>query len=164
MIRRCLLLVVLAGALAAPAAADPPCPAPSATANPDPVSIAAPKATLHVRVADTPAVQEYGLMCVRSMPAHTGMIFVFPYGDARQSFWMKNTLIPLDMVFVRENGRVDSVAADVPATTTATPNDEIPTRLGMGAYVIELNAGEAAADGIVAGARLDVSHVPKAKS
>jgi uncharacterized membrane protein (UPF0127 family) len=164
MMRTSLALVVLAGALAAPAVADPACPAPTATANPEPVSIVAPKAVLHVRVAATPAVQEYGLMCVRSLPAHTGMIFVFPNGDTRQSFWMKNTLIPLDMVFVHENGRVDSVAADVPATTVTTPDDEIPTRVGVGAYVIELNAGEAASDGILAGTHLDVSHVPKVRS
>jgi uncharacterized membrane protein (UPF0127 family) len=75
---------------------------------------------------------------------------------------MKNTLIPLDMVFVRQDGRVDSVAANVPATTVTTPQDQIPTRTGTGAYVIELNAGEAAADGIVPGATLDLRHVPKA--
>jgi uncharacterized membrane protein (UPF0127 family) len=76
---------------------------------------------------------------------------------------MKNTLIPLDMVFVRKNGRVDTVAANVPSTTPATTDLDIPWRYGIGTYVIELAAGEAARDGIVRGARLDVSRVGPSK-
>jgi uncharacterized membrane protein (UPF0127 family) len=90
------------------------------------------------------------------------MIFVFQQ-TAAQEFWMKNTLIPLDMVFVRANGRVDSVAANVPSTTTDTADLDIPWRYGTGSYVIELAAGEAAKAGIVRGTQLDLRRAGKAK-
>lgn len=143
------------------AAAQAPCsPQPVRGA---PVDVIAPQATLHLRVADDPATREYGLMCVLALAVHTGMIFVFPGGDLPQEFWMKNTLIPLDMVWVRADGRVTTVAADVPATTVDTPDEAIPRRSGVGTFVIELAAGEAARDGIKAGAKLDVSRLGRAK-
>ena len=143
--------------------AEVSCPAPTATTDPSPIVVVAPKASLSVRVANTAVTREYGLMCVRSLAPRSGMIFVFSDGDQRRSFWMKNTLIPLDMVFVRKGGRVDSVSSNVPATTVATNELDIPWRYGVGTYVIELAAGEATRDGIVAGSHLDVSHVGSSK-
>jgi uncharacterized membrane protein (UPF0127 family) len=164
MIRTALLAAFLiAAATPAAFADDATCPAPTATTNPQPITITAPKAALAVRVANTYATREYGLMCITSLAPHTGMVFVFSDGDLRRSFWMKNTLIPLDMVFVRKNGRVDTVAANVPSTTPATTDLDIPWRYGIGTYVIELAAGEAARDGIVRGAHLDVSRVGPSK-
>jgi uncharacterized membrane protein (UPF0127 family) len=163
MIRSVLCLALLVAAAGGVARADTPCPAPSATPNPVPIAVAAPKATLELRVANTWPTKEYGLMCVTSLAPHAGMIFVFSGGDRRQSFWMMNTLIPLDMVFVRANGRVDSVAANVPSTTTDTADLDIPWRYGTGSYVIELAAGEAAKAGIVRGTELDLHRAGKAK-
>jgi uncharacterized membrane protein (UPF0127 family) len=133
------------------------------TANPVPVQVRAPDALLELRVADTITKREYGLMCVRSLPIHTGMIFVYRDGDNMRSYWMKNTLIPLDMIWVLKNGRVDTVHANVPSTTVDTPDEKIPTRTGTGSYVIELAAGEAARAGIKPGAMLDVGSVPPSK-
>jgi uncharacterized protein len=133
------------------------------TANPVPVHVRAPDATLELRVADTIAKREYGLMCVRGLPTHTGMIFVYKDGDNLRTYWMKNTLVPLDMIWVLKNGRVDTVAANVPSTTVDTPDDKIPQRSGTGTFVIELGAGEAAKAGIRHGAQLDVSAVPPGK-
>jgi uncharacterized protein len=133
------------------------------SANPVPVHVRAPAEVLELRVADTVSKREYGLMCVRALPARTGMIFVFPDGDNFRDFWMKNTLIPLDMVFVSKNGLVNDVRANVPATKVDTPDDKIPHRDGTGSYVIELGAGEAARAGITKGAMLDVSAVGPGK-
>ena len=156
MIRLLAALALAAAILPAVAGAETPCPAPSVTPNPVPVKIAAPKATLALRVANTWPTREYGLMCVRDLAPHTGMIFVFSGGDQSRPFWMKNTLIPLDMIWVRKNGIVSHIEANVPSTTTDTPEVAIPNRLGVGTYVIELAGGEAALDGIVRGTHLNV--------
>ena len=81
------------------------------------------------------------------------MIFVFP-GDGPVSFWMKDTLVPLDMIFVAPDGTVRSIAKRVPTVPLAMPDEDIPLEQGVAKYVIELPAGEAYADGIVAQKRL----------
>jgi uncharacterized membrane protein (UPF0127 family) len=133
------------------------------TANPMPVHVRAPRAVLELRVAATISQKEYGLMCVRALAPHAGMIFVYNDGDNLRDYWMKNTLIPLDMIWVSKNGRVDTVHANVPSTTVNTPDDKIPHRSGVGSYVIELGAGDAKRAGIRPGALLDVSDVPPGK-
>lgn len=133
------------------------------SANPVPVHVKAPFEVLELRIADTMLKREYGLMCVHTLPARTGMIFVFSDGDNYRDFWMKNTLIPLDMVFVSKSGLVNDVRANVPATKVDTPDERIPHRDGTGSYVIELAAGEAARAGISKGTILDVSAVGSGK-
>jgi uncharacterized membrane protein (UPF0127 family) len=122
---------------------------PSAQHLPTLVAIA-PKATLRLQVAKTDLQREIGLMNVTALPEHTGMVFVFPQ-DGPVAFWMKDTLIPLDMVFVGSDGRVRSVAARVPIVPLAMPDENIPLERGNAKYVIELSSGEAEQDGIVAG-------------
>ena len=125
------------------------------------VIVHAPKADLRLEVAATEAQREYGLMNRTSLAAHTGMIFVFP-ADTPVQFWMKNTLVPLDMVFVAADGTVRSVDANVPVVSPSLPDSSIPLENGAGKYVIELPAGEAAKDGILAGTKLDLADVPEA--
>ena len=117
------------------------------------VVVAAPNAKLTLAVAATSATRELGLMCVTRLRPRTGMIFVFSR-SGEWDFWMKNTLISLDMIWVAADGTVKSVAANVPPSTLRTPDEDVARRSGDGLYVIELSAGEAAADQIVAGAKL----------
>jgi uncharacterized membrane protein (UPF0127 family) len=120
------------------------------------ITLGAPSAPLKLAVANDQTSRELGLMCVLRLQPHVGMIFVFDQ-DSKQEFWMKNTLIPLDMVWVRADGTVDTVAANVPKSTRDTPDDDVARRSGFGKYVIELGAGEAATDGITVGSTLKVA-------
>lgn len=117
------------------------------------VTVHAPKATLKLQMATTEHEREVGLMNVTKLEPHTGMVFVFPQ-DGDVQFWMKDTLIPLDMVFVGANGDVTGVAVNVPVVPADTPDEQIPRRNGTGMYVIELPAGEAVKDGIHDGVHL----------
>ncbi len=121
------------------------------------LAIAAPRAHLCVQVAQTEPQRERGLMGVRKLAEHTGMLFVFD-GDAPIEFWMKDTLIPLDMVFIGRNGVVRAVFANVPVVPVDTADNRIPRRDGIAKYVLELPAGEAARDGFAYG--VHVSDLP----
>ena len=101
-----------------------------------------------VEVADSAAERGTGLMHRESMPTAAGMLFVYPRaGDV--SFWMENTLIPLDMVFADPTGTVLHVHAN------ATPLDRTPIPGGANIkYVLEINGGLARRMGIQPGAIL----------
>ena len=98
-----------------------------------------------VEVARTEAQRAKGLMFRRSLPPDAGMLFDFP-GERYVSMWMKNTYIPLDMVFFRADGTVVSVARD----TTPFSEEPIPSG-GPAKAVLELNAGTAARIGLAPG-------------
>jgi uncharacterized membrane protein (UPF0127 family) len=119
--------------------------------------IDAPKATLRLAVADTEARRERGLMFVAAIPPNEGMLFVFADpSDQPQEFWMKDTIAPLDMIFVRADGTVSSIAANVPATKRGTPDSKVARRSGIGRYVIELAAGRARSAGLRPGTSLTI--------
>jgi uncharacterized membrane protein (UPF0127 family) len=92
-----------------------------------------------VEIADDEATREHGLMDRRQMAADHGMLFEFPY-RAPVNFWMKNTYLSLDMLFIDSDGTVRRVAQ------RATPLSEalIPSQAPV-IGVLELNAGQAAA-------------------
>lgn len=98
-----------------------------------------------VELADSPDERAKGLMFRRAMPQDHGMLFDF-HQITPVMMWMKNTYIPLDMVFVSREGHVTSVAAD------AKPMSEEIISSGQPAYaVIELNAGVARKIGLAPG-------------
>ena len=101
-----------------------------------------------VEIAATEAQQERGLMFRTSLAPDAGMIF--PMGPPRfASFWMKNTLIPLDLLFIRANGQIARIAANArPFSLTPIDSGE-PV-----AAVLELAGGRAAALGIREGDRV----------
>src|SRR5205823_3398583 len=119
--------------------------------------LTAPHAKLRVQVTRTEPQRERGLMGVHKLSAHTGMLFVFDT-DAPIEFWMKDTLLPLDMVFIGKDGFVRTVFANVPVVPVDTPDSQIPRRDGIAKYVLELPAGEAARDGFWYGVR--ISNLP----
>ena len=102
-----------------------------------------------VEVAGTGAEQEKGLMFRASLGPDEGMIF--PMNPARPaSFWMRNTVIPLDIIFVGRDRRILNIAAN------AVPYDETPlTSAGSVSGVLEIAGGRAAALGIAAGDRVE---------
>lgn len=98
-----------------------------------------------VEVAGTPQEQAQGLMFRTELAPDAGMIFPFP-SLKPASFWMKNTVIPLDIIFVRADGRIESIAANtVPYSLDAVSSD------GPVAAVLELAGGRAAELGIEPG-------------
>lgn len=98
-----------------------------------------------VELADTPGERARGLMHRKHMPADQGMLFDF-HEDTQVMMWMKNTYIPLDMVFVSRQGVVTHVAAN------AVPfSEEIISSGGPAYAVIELNGGVAARIGLKPG-------------
>lgn len=86
-------------------------------------------------LAITPVEQTTGLMFRKSLSDDAGMIFLFPEGEIA-SFWMKNTLIPLDMVFIRRDGSIESIAENT------VPYSETPvSSKGEVTAVLELRGG-----------------------
>ena len=102
-----------------------------------------------VDVAATPEEQQRGLMFVESLAPDRGMIF--PYDPPRDiAFWMKNTLIPLDMVFVRADGTIARIAANA----TPLSLDPVPSGEPV-ALVLEIRGGRAAELGVREGDRVE---------
>jgi uncharacterized membrane protein (UPF0127 family) len=101
-----------------------------------------------VEVAAKPADRAKGLMFRETMPASAGMLFIYERPQ-HAVFWMKNTLIPLDMIFADANGLVKHVHAN------AIPHDETGIDGGTGVFaVLEINGGLAKKLGITEGAVL----------
>ncbi|MGC6452920.1 MAG: DUF192 domain-containing protein [Candidatus Puniceispirillaceae bacterium] len=101
-----------------------------------------------VELAVTPRQHAHGLMHVASLPRAAGMLFIFK-GDRQRSFWMKNTLIPLDILFFDGEGRFVSAAENaVPHSRESRLSD------GPARYVLEINGGLMRELGIGRAARL----------
>lgn len=161
-----LLAALAVAAVATPAAADGPLRAPAApgqSAEPPPEPLSAwPQATLaiatkdrehafRVWVADTPARRTQGLMHVRELAADRGMLFLFD-GPQLASFWMKNTYVPLDLLFVAADGRIIRIAEN------ATPHSlDLISSMGPVVGVVELRGGTARRLGIATGDRVRVA-------
>jgi len=126
------------------------------------IVVHAPHADLTLEVARTESQREQGLMNRTQLASHAGMIFVFD-GDGPVAFWMKNTLVPLDMIFIGADGLVRRVYANVAVVSPTLPDEAIPRESGEARFVVELPSGEAARDGIVAGVKLDLRDVPPAQ-
>jgi len=101
-----------------------------------------------VEIADTPEKQETGLMFRTHMAPGHGMLFEFDRTDILR-FWMKNTLIPLDMLFIAADGEIKKIHENAVPGSLAPVSSEVPV-----AAVLEINGGQARALGIATGDRV----------
>jgi uncharacterized membrane protein (UPF0127 family) len=102
---------------------------------------------IQAEVAQTDAQRQIGLMNRPSMPANAGMLFVFDQ-PATQCFWMKNTLLPLSIAFVADDGSIVNVDDMKPQTLDSHCSTKAVR------FVLEMNQGWFAKRGIKAGAKL----------
>jgi uncharacterized membrane protein (UPF0127 family) len=107
------------------------------------------RVTFRVEVARTGAEHERGLMFREHLPADTGMIFLFDRASV-QTFWMKNTLIPLDMIFIASDHTIAGIVHDAEPLTLMTRAVDDPSQ-----YVLEIGGGLSARLGLGAGQRVE---------
>ncbi len=110
-----------------------------------------------VEVARTEEERRVGLMYRQHLPPDAGMIFLFRE-DEIHTFWMKNTLIPLDMIFLRADGSVAGVVEKAEPLTETGRTIGTPSR-----HVLEVNGGWARAHGIVPGMRTEYENLSQEK-
>ena len=109
------------------------------------------KICIDAEVADSPEERTQGLMFRESLPQNHGMIFIFE-GEGIYPFWMKNTLIPLDIIWLNENKEVVKIMQTLPCMEEPCEiyNPEVQAR-----YVIEINGGFAEENNIQVGDSAD---------
>ena len=101
--------------------------------------------SFQVEIADTPAKRELGLQYRRELPADQGMIFLFP-NESQQTFWMKNTPIPLDMIFIDHDRKIVGIVEQATPFTLDSRSVN-----GASQYVLEINGGLSQKYGFVKG-------------
>ena len=109
---------------------------------------------MQVEVADTPEERAHGLMYRNDLAADAGMLFIFPH-ESPQQFWMKNTPLPLDMIFIDGDRHIVGIVADTVPFTTNPRGVELPSR-----YVLEVHGGFCARHGIATGDSVDFERIP----
>lgn len=132
----------------APVAPSPRCPKdpdPPSAATTRPIEVPDAKVTIEAEIARTEHEVTRGLMYRTSMPEHHGMLFRMPRRE-EQIFWMRNTCIPLDMLFLDDDGTIVGILDDVPILNEEQRTVHKPSR-----YVLELNGGYCKAHGIKPG-------------
>ncbi|MEK6826382.1 MAG: DUF192 domain-containing protein [Nanoarchaeota archaeon] len=107
---------------------------------------------IKVETADDPEERMRGLMFRDSLGENEGMLFIFDDSQTRR-FWMKNTLIPLDIVFISEDFEIINVVEAVPCTEEPC---EIYRSAGNAKYVLEVNGGFNKRNNITAGDRAEI--------
>jgi uncharacterized protein len=112
------------------------------------VNLSAGMHNIKAQVAAAPQERQVGLMYRREMPAHEGMLFVFEEA-APQCFWMRNTLLPLAIAFLADDGTVVNIEEMQPQSDDSHCSKK-PVRLAL-----EMNAGWFAKRGIKAGSKLE---------
>jgi uncharacterized membrane protein (UPF0127 family) len=115
------------------------------TENPGPI-------LLDIEIADNDEERMRGLMDRQTLPDNTGMLFIFP-NDEPRSFWMKNTYISLDIIYINSSKEIVSIQKYTQPKSTYSIPSEKPAM-----YVLEVNAGFTDKYGINPGDKIDFSH------
>lgn len=138
--------LLLSGLLVAACRPD----APAAKAGQETLTIASASGNheFHIEIADTLESQARGLMFRKTLNADAGMLFIYPTNEMI-TMWMKNTYIPLDMIFMNEHGRITHIAERTVPMSTAIIRSNGPARA-----VLEVNGGTANRLGIAEGDRV----------
>jgi uncharacterized protein len=147
-------LLALALASCSPSPAAPKAPTPEARG---PRVVLPSGKVVAVELATTEAERAQGLMFRESLPADAGMLFLFDTAEVRP-FWMKNCHFPLDIVHLASDGAVVDVLANVPPCA-ADPCPYVAPKAAS-TTVLEVNAGTAAANGVVPGSTLKLAGIP----
>lgn len=145
--RSCVLILLLL-------AVFPACPSSSSSSphvvihpqNGEPIHVA-------VEVVDTPEKRRLGLMYRNELPEFSGMLFIFPQ-EHPLNFWMKNTPLPLDIIYIT----VDSTIVSIAENTTPYSEAQIPSK-HPAKYTLEVNGGFCHRHAIVAGDRVEFVQV-----
>lgn len=116
----------------------------------------APVASFNLELAISPDEHEKGLMYRRELPDDWGMLFIYP-DEGMRSFWMQNTYISLDMIFINARGSVVNIIEEA-EPLTRTPRES----KRFARYVLELRGGRVAEVGLQTGDRMTLSHVDDA--
>jgi uncharacterized protein len=141
------LLFVATGCAAAPGG-------PSVTLRP----ASGPAVPIRVELAATPDARELGLMYRETLAPDAGMLFVFPRREP-VSFWMKNTKLPLDIVFIADDGEIVKIHASTKPFSEAPLPSVKPVR-----FVLEVAGGTCAAHGVKEGDRVELGALAQAPS
>ena len=144
-----LALILLAGCAQPETTAQPPA-APAASAQYEQLTIdtANGPVNFEVEIADNDAERAQGLMFRQTLPGYRGMLFDFQEPQ-RVSFWMRNTILPLDIIFIGVDGRILNIADH----TTPYSEEGIPSD-GVARGVLEIGAGRAETLGVRPGDRV----------
>jgi len=158
-----LSLAALSGCAAPAGQQAPPTPAPATAVAGTTRLMEPPTATLpdgtviRLELAITPEERAQGLMFRRSLATDRGMLFLFE-NSARWPFWMKDTWLPLDLIFLDSGGKVSQVFENVEPCSAEPCPQYIPVRDARA--VLELAGGSGAAHGVREGVTLTFSRVP----
>ena len=108
-----------------------------------------------VEIADTPSKREMGLQYRRDLAADRGMIFLFP-AESQQSFWMKNTPLPLDMIFINRERKIVGIVEQTVPFSMDPRSVTAPSQ-----FVLEINGGLAKRHAIKAGDVVRFDGIPQ---
>lgn len=113
------------------------------------------KVTFAVEIADTPSKREMGLQYRRELAADRGMLFIFP-AESQQSFWMKNTPLPLDLIFINRERKIVGIVEQTVPFSLDPRSVTAPSH-----YVLEINGGLSKRHGIKAGDTVRFDGIPQ---